>query len=305
MTKRLLALDTATMYYRAFHGVPSTLKAPDGTVINALRGTLDALAVLIEQYSPDQVVAAWDEQWRPTWRVQLLPEYKAHRVKPGTENDEDIPPELAPQIPLVAQALALLGIQVIGQPDQEADDVLGLLTAHWSGETLVVTGDRDLFQLVDDAKRISVVYTGAGMKNLQVIDDVWLHNKYGLGPGQYLDFAALRGDASDGLPGVPGIGDKTAAKLLTEFNDVAGIIAAAESGNAALSARIQANVLAARDYLTAVKSVIAVGQQTSLPPIAEQGAPDAEEFHAFAERWGLGRPAERALKAVLSISEGS
>ena len=301
MTQRLMAIDTATIYFRAFHGVPSSVTAPDGTVINAVRGTLDAVATLIEQFEPNQVVAAWDDAWRPAWRVALVPEYKAHRVVAGTDSAEDVPEQLVPQIPLVREALSLLGIPVVGRQDQEADDVLGALSRTWTGETLVVSGDRDLFQLVDDPANVSVIYTGAGMKKLQHVTDGWLAEKYGLGPGQYLDFAALRGDTSDGLPGVAGIGDKTAAKLLAEFGDIDALVAAAAGEHDSLTPRIRSNILASREYLDAVRQVIAVGRGLELDSVPTLAQPQWAAFDEFAALWGLGRPAARAKAAIESI----
>lgn len=304
MANTLMALDTATIFYRAFHGVPTSLKSPDGTVINAVRGTLDAVAVLIEQFSPDVVAGAWDESWRPQWRVDLIGEYKSHRVKAGTDSEEDVPEDLTPQVPLVREALTLLGIPVLSQIDQEADDLLGVLARDWSGNVLVVSGDRDLFQLVDDAAGVSVIYTGAGMKKLQHVTSDWLLQKYELQPGHYLDFAALRGDASDGLPGVPGIGDKTAARLLTEFGNIEAILVAAHSPESALSPRVRENLLNAEHYLAAVKQVIAVGRYARPLASPRMVPPQVAQFSEFAAQYGLGRPAERALAAVQSLPAG-
>ena len=300
---RLMALDTATLYYRAFHALPTTLTAPDGMPVNAVRGTLDMIAALIQEFEPDVVVAAWDEQWRPAWRTALVPQYKAHRVAAGTYNAEDVPAELAPQIPLVRQALEHLGIAVMGVADQEADDVLGALVRSWAGESFVVSGDRDLFQLADDERQSAVVYIGAGIKKLEVVTDAWLADKYQLAPGQYRDFAALRGDASDGLPGVPGIGDKTAAKLLGQFESIEGILSAAEQSHRALTPRTCANLIAAKDYLRAVRSVIAVGEKVDLVAPSQQAPCDVQAFEDLAERWGLGKPAERLLSTMLGLAD--
>lgn len=298
-----MALDTATLYYRAFHALPTSLTSPDGVPVNAVRGTLDMIAALVNEFEPDVVVAAWDEQWRPSWRTALVPQYKAHRVSAGTENGEDVPAELAPQIPLVREALECLGINVIGVDDHEADDVLGALVRSWSGESLVVSGDRDLFQLADDERQSAVVYIGAGIKKREVVTDTWLADKYGLAPGQYGDFAALRGDASDGLPGVPGIGDKTAAKLLSQFDTIDGILREAEQGHEALTARTRANLLEARDYVLAVRSVIAVGEKIDVVAPEQQAASNAQAFHDLAERWNLGKPGERVLAAMVALAD--
>ena len=298
-----MALDTATLYYRAFHALPISLTTPDGVPVNAVRGTLDMIAALVNEFEPDVVVAAWDEQWRPSWRTALVPQYKAHRVVAGTANSEDVPAELALQIPIVREALECLGITVMGVEDQEADDVLGALVRSWKGESLVISGDRDLFQLADDERQCAVVYIGAGIKKREVVTDTWLVDKYGLAPGQYGDFAALRGDASDGLPGVPGIGDKTAAKLLSQFDTIDGLLRAAGQGHEALTARTRANLLEAKDYLFAVRSVIAVGEKIDIEAPKQQAASDVQAFHDLAARWNLGKPGERVLAAMLALAD--
>src|SRR5699024_6713900 len=163
---RLLLLDTASLYFRAFYGVPDSLRAPDGTPVNALRGLLDFVARLVADYRPDALAACWDDDWRPAWRVELLPTYKAHRVEEEVRDDPDVeetPDLLSPQVPLIAEALTLLGIAVVGAEEYEADDVIGTLSRRWDGPVDIVTGDRDLFQLVDDARGRRVLYTARGV----------------------------------------------------------------------------------------------------------------------------------------------
>jgi 5'-3' exonuclease len=207
---RLMLLDTASLYFRAFYGVPDSIKRPDGTPVNAVRGLLDIIARLVTDYEPTHLVACWDDDWRPQWRVDLIPSYKAHRVAevvPGGPDVEVTPDPLEAQIPMIREMLAALDVTVIGAPNHEADDVIGSLAAQASTPVDVVTGDRDLFQLVDDASGVRVIYTARGMSKLEVLTDVTVVGKYGVLPGQYADFAVLRGDASDGLPGVAGIGE--------------------------------------------------------------------------------------------------
>ena len=230
MTDRLMLLDTAGVYFRAFYGVPDTVTAPDGTVVNAVRGTLDIVARLVSQFHPTHVIACWDDDWRPQWRVDLIPTYKTHRVAVEVEVGPDVevvPDPLSVQVPLIAEALGLLGIPIVGAAEHEADDVIGTLASTASMPVDVVTGDRDLFQLVDDAREVRVIYTGRGMANLELLDGAAVEAKYAIEPRQYADFAALRGDPSDGLPGVAGVGEKTAAALLRSFSDLDGIVAAA------------------------------------------------------------------------------
>ncbi|NMD47917.1 MAG: 5'-3' exonuclease, partial [Propionibacterium sp.] len=200
--------DTASLYFRAFFGLPTSLKAPDGQPVNAVRGLLDFMARFISEYRPTHAAACWDNSWRPAWRVELVPSYKAHRVLAGEL--EVVPDELSPQVPLILAVLDALGIVVVGADGYEADDVIGTLASTASVPVDVVTGDRDLFQLVDDAREIRVLSVVKGVRNHERVTDEVLRVRYGITGAGYADFATLRGDASDGLPGVAGIGEKTA-----------------------------------------------------------------------------------------------
>ena len=225
-----MLLDTASLYFRAFHGLPDSLRAPDGTPVNAVRGLLDFIARLVTDYEPTELVACWDDDWRPGWRVDLIPSYKEHRVehvRDGAPDVETIPDLLVAQIPLIRQVLDAFGIAIVGATDHEADDVIGSMAAQAATPVDVVTGDRDLFQLIDDAADVRVIYTARGMSNLEVLTEESVRAKYGISSHQYADFAALRGDSSDGLPGVKGVGDKTAAGLIDTFGSLDAIIAAA------------------------------------------------------------------------------
>ena len=231
MTDRLMLLDTASMYFRAFFGVPE-IKAPNGTPVNAVRGLLDFISRLVGEYQPDHLVCCWDNDWRPQWRVDLLPTYKAHRVvvaKPGPTPDiEEVPDPLEIQIPVIEAVLKAFGIAKVGADGYEADDVIGSFAAQAKRPVDVVTGDRDLFQLVDDDADVRILYIARGVGKHERVTNDWVRDKYGIDARQYADFATLRGDASDGLPGVAGVGEKTAATLLQRFGDMPGIIAAAE-----------------------------------------------------------------------------
>jgi 5'-3' exonuclease len=297
-----MLLDSASLYFRAFFGVPDSLKAPDGTVVNAVRGMLDFVATLTSQYRPDAIVAAWDDDWRPAWRVDLIPSYKTHRVVEVATGEEEVPDLLSPQVPLIAEALSLLGIPVIGADGAEADDIIGSLALAWAGPVDVVTGDRDLFQLVDDAHPTRVLYTARGVGNHDVVDAAWIRAKYNVEPQQYVDFAVMRGDASDGLPGVAGIGEKTAAALLAAHADLDGIVAAADDAGSDLRPRIRQSLLDSRDYIAAARTVVAVradvatvGQVRPLGPLTENGR---AAFAAFGAQWGLGGVPERVLEAL-------
>lgn len=301
MTDRLMLLDTASLYFRAFYGVPDTVKAPDGRPVNAARGLLDMIAKLVTTYEPSHLIACWDDDWRPQWRVELIPAYKTHRVAVLVEDAPDVevvPDPLEAQIPVIREALETFGIPIIGRADHEADDVIGSLATQSSLPVDVVTGDRDLFQLVDDAGDLRVIYTGRGMSNLEVLTDATVVAKYGVLPSQYADFAALRGDPSDGLPGVAGIGEKTAASLLATHGDLAGIIAAADAG-AGLTAGIRAKILAAGDYLAVAPAVVQVVRDLDLGDVDGRiAAPDDESVAALAAKWSLGSSATRAQTAL-------
>jgi len=296
----LLLFDTASLYFRAFFGVPATLRAADGTAVNAVRGLLDFLARFITEYAPEQVACCWDDAWRPSWRVALIPSYKAHRVAHGEV--EIVPDELRLQIPLIRQVLAAAGLAVVGSPDAEADDVIGTL-ASGVESVRIVTGDRDLFQLVDDDRDCRVLYVGRGVARHEVVDDAWLQAKYAVSARGYVDFAVLRGDPSDGLPGVAGIGEKTAAKLVGEFGSVEQIVAAAQDGR--LSPALSRRVSAAIDYLGPAREVVTVrrdlplgGQQLAVPTAPA----DPDEFARLSAELNLGSSANRLLAALAAAT---
>jgi 5'-3' exonuclease len=304
VTDRLMLLDSASLYFRAFYGVPDTVKAPDGRPVNAVRGFLDMIAKLVGTYNPSHLVACWDDDWRPQWRVDLLPTYKTHRVAEtvvAAPDVEIVPDPLETQVPVIREALAALRIPVVGCPDHEADDVIGTYASHAPQPVDIVTGDRDLFQLVDDEREVRVIYTGRGMSNLEVLTDAAVVAKYGILPSQYADFATLRGDASDGLPGVAGVGDKTAAGLLATHGDLQGILEAAASG-VGIAAGARAKILAAQDYLAVAPRVVNVVRDLDVPPVPRLQTPDAGAIEELASRWALGSSAARAGAAITAAA---
>lgn len=294
-----MLLDTAALYFRAFHGVPDTVRSPDGQPVNAVRGLLDIIAKLVSEFEPSEVVACWDDDWRPQWRVALIPSYKAHRVatESATGSVEEVPDLLAPQVPVIRDVLGALGIPIVGASDHEADDVIGTLASTNRMPVDVVTGDRDLFQLVNDARAVRVIYTGRGMSNLEVLTDDALVTKYGVTPAQYADFAVMRGDASDGLPGVAGVGEKTAVSLLSTYGSLDGIIAAATDAGSAMGAPVRAKILAAAEYLAVAPKVVEVVRDLALPEFSRT-AEDVERLDALWSTWGLGASLERARAAL-------
>ncbi|KUJ67185.1 5'-3' exonuclease [Streptomyces albus subsp. albus] len=300
-----MLLDTASLYFRAYYGVPDSVRAPDGTPVNAVRGLLDFIARLVQDHRPDDLVACMDFDWRPQWRVELIPSYKAHRVAeeepPGTPDVEEVPDTLSPQVPVIDAVLDAVGIARVGAAGYEADDVIGALTARAAGPVDIVTGDRDLYQLVDDARGIRVLYPVKGVGTLQPVDEALLREKYGVdGPG-YADLALLRGDPSDGLPGVPGIGEKTAAKLLAGFGDLAGIMAAVDDPRSGLTPTQRRRLDEARPYLAVAPTVVRVASNLALPafdPALPREPREPEAVRELAERWGLGGSLQRLLSTL-------
>ncbi len=312
MTARrpLLLLDSASLYYRAFYGVPESVQAPDGTPVNALRGLLDMTARLVTARRPARIVACWDDDWRPAFRVAALPSYKAHRV--GADGGEDTPPALAAQVPVIVEVLAALGIARVGAAGYEADDVIGTLATREravpDGERVpveIMTGDRDLFQLVDDSGPVRVLYPARGGAEPEVIDQARLVEKYAVADGDaYADMAALRGDASDGLPGVAGIGEKTAATLIARFGSLDGVLDALRREDAGLSATQRRRLSEAMDYLAVAPDVVRVAREIDLPA-PEDAVPltaaDPEALAALGERWGIASSIGRIQAAFASV----
>jgi 5'-3' exonuclease len=308
MAHRLMLLDTASLYFRAFYGLPDSIRRADGTPVNAVRGLLDMIARLTIDYEATHVVACWDDDWRPQWRVDLLPTYKSHRVAEVVADAPDVevvPDALEAQLPMIRRVLDLAGIAVVGAAHHEADDVIGTYASHAELPVDVVTGDRDLFQVVDDARQVRVIYTARGMRNLEVVTDVVIVGKYRVLPQQYADYATLRGDASDGLPGVPGIGEKTAASLLGEYGTLDGLLAAAEGPGGGLSASVRSKLAAAADYLAAAPAVVRIVRDLKLPTLAEAGAElrpvtgeSRPELERLGAEWNLGGSVRRLLDAL-------
>ncbi len=230
----LMLLDSASLWYRAYYGMPDTLLAPDGTSVNAIRGYIDMTARLMNVYKPDRLVACLDGDWRPSWRVDIFPEYKANRIEEEGEEEEE-PETLTPQIPILLDLLDLFGIPVVGVDDYEADDVMATYAEVERGPIRIVTGDRDLFQMVDDKRDIKVVYLAKGISQHDLVDIKYVSDKYSIPGDRYDLFAMFRGDPSDGLPGVKGIGEKGAAVIANNFANVEEALEAALAAHASLA----------------------------------------------------------------------
>jgi len=296
----LMLLDTASLYFRAFYGVPETVAAPDGTPVNAIRGLLDMITRLVRARHPARLVACLDADWRPAFRVAALPSYKAHRASADGEQEE-VPPALAAQVPVIERVLTAAGVALAGAPGYEADDVIGTFTAHAPGPVEIVTGDRDLFQLVDDAKPVLVIYTARGLTRLDIVDEAAITARYQIPGRAYADYAMLRGDPSDGLPGVAGVGDKTAAALVRTFGSVEAILEAIDKGHGGFPAGARAKVAAARDYLAVAPAVVRVAADAPVPDV-DGGLPvspaDPGMLTDLDTRFGLGSSLRRAVAAL-------
>lgn len=295
-----MLLDTASLYFRAFYGVPDRRTSPEAPPSNAASGLLDMVSRLLREHSPAAVVACWDNDWRPQFRVALVDSYKQHRVATGEA--EEMPDELTEQIPLIEAMLVAAGIPPVGVDGHEADDVMGTYATGAGRPVDVVTGDRDLFQLVDDSVPVRVLYTARGLARLQIIDAGYVEEKYGVSPGQYADMATLRGDPSDGLPGVPGIGEKTAASLLRSFASLDGVIEAVCEPDSPMSPRIRASLRESGDYLQRAIEVVRVVRDLPVPPAPQvPPAPDVALLEAIGEEFGFTGSVRRYLKVVSDL----
>jgi 5'-3' exonuclease len=243
-------------------------------------------------------VCALDVDWRPAWRVALLPTYKAHRL--SADGGELVPDGLSRQIPIILDVLAALGVPALGAKDYEADDVIGTLAAREPGPIEVASGDRDLFQVIDDERGVRLLYCGRGVAKLEVYDDAAVHGRYGVPAAGYADFAALRGDPSDGLPGVPGVGEKTAARLVGRYGSLAAVLAALDDPAAGFAPGVRAKLRAAGDYLRVAPEVVRVARDVTIPPVdgSLPTVPDGDRVLALADRWNIAGAVRRVLDAL-------
>lgn len=303
--QRLMLLDTASLYFRAFFGVPDSITSPDGKPVNAVRGLLDFIARLVGDYQPTHLACCWDDDWRPAWRVELIPSYKEHRLvsaRPGPTPDvEEVPDPLQAQIPVIVEVLEAFGIAIVGAEGYEADDVIGTLATDAGMPVDVVTGDRDLFQLVDDELEVRVLYIARGVGKHERVTDHTVVEKYSVLPSQYADFATMRGDASDGLPGVAGVGEKTASALLLTYGDLQGIVDAADDPGSDMAPGPRKKISAATDYLRVAPTVVAVARHIDLgsPDLTLPSSPaHPDALAGLAQRWGLQSSVDRVIQVL-------
>ena len=279
-----LLLDGSSLMFRAFFGIPvGAFKAPDGQPVNAVRGFLDMLARLVSDRKPKALVVATDEDWRPAFRVNVIASYKTARLERGA-----MPAELQPQEPIIWAILNAIGVEVMGAAGFEAEDVIASLLPKLTGTVEIVTGDRDLFSLVRDPD-VTVLYTQKGIGNLLVVDEAEVERRYGIPGRSYGDYAVLRGDPSDGLPGVPGVGEKTAAQLVRRFKDLDGIIASGKLGEAANA------------YIQQARRV---GVPVSIAPVPKPkgtrpaSPTDPQALAKLGETYGVGSSIDRLVRAL-------
>ena len=233
----LALIDGNSIAYRAFYALPEDLATKSGQVTNAVFGFTRMLIRLIKDHHPEGVAVAWDVS-RQTFRTESYPEYKANRDK--------APDHFRSQLPLIDEVLQALHITQLKEEGYEADDIIASLTKQATTDgwdVLIVTGDRDAFQLVGD--HVKVLYTRRGISDTVLADDDWVTDKYGISPSQYVEYAALRGDTSDNLPGVPGVGEKIAAKLISEYGSIDGVFTAV----ADQTPKLRENLSAHRDQV--------------------------------------------------------
>ncbi|MFM6941529.1 MAG: 5'-3' exonuclease H3TH domain-containing protein [Candidatus Planktophila sp.] len=296
----LILLDSASLWYRAYYGMPDTLLSPAGMPVNAIRGYLDMTARLITMYSPNRIVACIEGDWRPTWRVELFPDYKANRLEDGSEEEEE-PETLTPQIPVLLDLIDAFGIPMVGVDDYEADDVMATFAVREKGPIRVVTGDRDLFQMVDDKRDVKIVYLARGISQHDLVDSKWVAEKYSIPGDRYALFAMFRGDPSDGLPGVKGIGEKGAALIANHYATVEEALAGARAGDAALPAALAKKIIAGEEYLKIAPTLVHCAKDVAIPAmdIKMPSKPsDLSLIYQMKEEYGLGASVDRLISAL-------
>jgi len=295
----LMLLDSASLWYRAYFGMPDTLLSPSGEPVNAIRGYLDMTSKLISIYKPNRLVACIEGDWRPSWRVDLFPEYKANRL--DVEGEEEEPDTLGPQIPILLDLLEAFQIPIVGVDDYEADDVMASYTVSEPGPIKIVTGDRDLFQLVDDKRKISVVYLAKGIANHDLVDLRWIAQKYDIPGERYALFAMIRGDASDGLPGIRGIGEKGAAIIAKQFNNLEEVMKAAKNNDERLTPNLRKKLMDSEEYALIAPKLVHCALDVPLPKLKidlPRRPDNLDEIYQYQKDYGLGASVDRLIAAL-------
>ena len=295
----LMLLDSASLWYRAYFGMPDTLVSPSGLQVNAIRGYLDMTSRLINLYKPNRIVACLEGDWRPSWRVELFPDYKMNRLDESGEEEE--PDTLSPQIPILLDLLEALGFPMLGVDDYEADDLMATFAVNQPGPVRIVTGDRDLFQLVDDKRDVKVVYLAKGIANHDLVDLKWIEQKYEIPGDRYGLFAMIRGDASDGLPGIKGIGEKGAASIAKQFTNLDDVMKAATNDDERLTTNIRKKLLESAEYAKIAPKLVGCAIDVSIPEMTidlPKKPLDTKKIQEIKEEFGLGTSVDRIMNAL-------
>ena len=295
----LMLLDSASLWYRAYFGMPDTLVSPSGLQVNAIRGYLDMTSKLINLYKPNRIVACLEGDWRPSWRVELFPDYKMNRLDESGEEEE--PDNLSPQIPILLDLLEALGLPMLGVDDYEADDLMATFAVNQPGPVRIVTGDRDLFQLVDDKRDVKVVYLAKGIANHDLVDLKWIEQKYEIPGDRYGLFAMIRGDASDGLPGIKGIGEKGAASIAKQFTNLDDVMKAATNDDERLTTNIRKKLLESAEYAKIAPKLVGCAIDVSIPEMTidlPKKPLDTKKIQEIKEEFGLGTSVDRIMNAL-------
>jgi len=300
-----LLVDSASLWYRAFYGMPESLSRENGLPNNAIKGFFDGFSRIISRYRPDEIAICLDDNWRPSWRVELFPGYKLHRLEnagEGNTGEENEPDLLSPQIGPIIELCSLLGLAPLSVEDQEADDVIATLaTPDRAKSVRVMTGDRDLFQLIKKDHDLQIIYLAKGISQHELVDGSYITTKYGIPFDRYLLFAAIRGDASDGLPGIKGIGEKGAAKIATHFASMAEVITAAQSSDPLLTPLHVKRLVADLEYARIAEAVVSCRTDLDIND-SELGQwrsrSNLLDFRRRAAEWDLGATTERVVAAL-------
>lgn len=301
-----LLVDSASLWYRAFYGLPENVSRTNGLPNNAIKGFFDGLSRIIAKYRPEEIGICLDDNWRPSWRVELFPGYKLHRIEQSTDVSDGVeelePDLLSPQIGPIIELCSLLGLQPLSVEDQEADDVIATLSFSGKNQSIrIVTGDRDLFQLISQENDVKVIYLAKGISQHDLVDGAYIAEKYNIPSHRYLLFASIRGDASDGLPGIKGIGEKGAAKIASIFTSMEEVIAAAMESSSLLSPLHTKRILANLDYARIAEPLVACRKDldvddSGLGKWRERS--QLVEFRKRAQEFDLGTTTERIIAAL-------
>ena len=295
----LMLLDSASLWYRAYFGMPDSLMSPSGLPVNAIRGFLDMSSRLIVKYRPERLIACLEGDWRPSWRVKLFPGYKLNRID---ETGEEVEPDtLSPQIPILLDVLEAFGIPILGVDDYEADDLIATFSSIKEGPIRIVTGDRDLFQLVNDDRDVKVVYLAKGVTNHELVDLHWIQKKYAIPGNRYGLFSMIRGDTSDGLPGIKGIGEKGASELTRIFSSLPEIVEAAQMDSDKLPKKYRQKILQSIEYARIAPKLVSCALDVPIPKMSvdlPKKPKNLSQIREMQETYGLGSSVDRFISAL-------